>query len=102
GHITLAPVGERGAAGAARGTALVHYFDSSALAKLILAEAESAALIDHMRGVRNAIASELSKAELMRAVGRVAPDRVPLVSGLFKQIDVIPVTSSILTAAGQL
>lgn len=80
----------------------MHYLDTSALAKLILVEAESDVLVEHVRGVERVITSELAKAELVRAVSRVEPERLPLVTELFTRVDVIPVSSNILTASGHL
>lgn len=44
------------------------YLDSSALVKLVVAEAESGALLDHLRGHRERVSCALARVEVPRAV----------------------------------
>lgn len=80
----------------------MHFFDSSALTKLVLDEAESPAVTACVKNASVVVASDLARAELARAVLRGSVDRLPRVADLFKQLHVIPVSSGILTAAGRL
>ncbi len=50
------------------------FLDSSAIVKLVLAEPESQALIDFLDGQQQVEASELSIAEVGRAVRRIDPE----------------------------
>jgi uncharacterized protein len=50
------------------------YLDSSALVKLVLPEAESAALIAHLRSWSAHVTSELATVEVMRAARRASMD----------------------------
>jgi predicted nucleic acid-binding protein len=80
----------------------VHYFDSSALAKLVLEEPESEALQRYEQGVRKTVSSGLARTELARAVARVEPSRSHRVTGLIRRIDLVPVSGAVLTDAGRL
>ncbi|MBX3093028.1 MAG: type II toxin-antitoxin system VapC family toxin [Cryobacterium sp.] len=80
----------------------MHFFDSSALAKLILDEAESPAIAAYLTKTATIVASDLARAELTRAVRRSAVDRLPRVTALFERLHLVPVTGSILTSAGRL
>lgn len=55
---------------------MIFYADTSALAKLVVAEAETAALRSWIRSDDpDLVSSDLARTELMRAVRRAAPDR---------------------------
>lgn len=56
---------------------MAHYLDTSALAKLVVAEPETATLRAWLgEADRTPVASDLARTELIRAVRRVAPDHV--------------------------
>lgn len=79
----------------------MHYFDSSALVKLVLTEPESTALLEYGRTVRTTVASELVRTELARAVTRVDPSQSPRVTELIRRINLIPATGSVLGDAAR-
>lgn len=80
----------------------MHYFDSSALAKLVLEEPESEALQHYEKGVHKTVSSGLARTELARAVARVEPSRSHRVTDLIRRIDLVPVSGAVLTDAGRL
>lgn len=80
----------------------MHYFDSSALVKLLLEEPESEALQRYEQQVRTTVSSGLVRTELARAVARTEPSRSHRVTELVRRIDLIPVSSAVLTDAGRL
>ena len=56
---------------------VAHYLDTSALVKLVVSEAETAALRAWMgEAERTPVSCDLARTELLRAVRRAAPDRV--------------------------
>lgn len=80
------------------------YFDTSALAKLVVKETESAALIQWLgeRTEQLKVSSTLSRAELPRAVrrgGDIAYLRAQMILGDLVQV---PLTPDLLDAAGSL
>jgi predicted nucleic acid-binding protein len=82
---------------------VVHYLDPSALAKLVVAEAETSALrtwLAREDGVP--VSSDLARAELMRAVRRVAPDRLVRAREVLDSVTLIEVTTEIFEGAGRL
>lgn len=70
------------------------YLDASAIVKLVVAEAETAALERELAGRRALLTSRLSATEVLRAVRRVAPRRVLQhaedVLGSFVLMDITP------------
>lgn len=55
---------------------MAHYLDTSAMAKLVVAERESSALMAWLGAEeRDPVTSDLARTELMRLVRRTAPDR---------------------------
>lgn len=79
------------------------YFDTSALAKLVVAEAETPALRDWIAVERrDAVACDLVRTELMRAVRRIAPDRSLMARQVLEAVSLIRVTPRIFDAAGRL
>lgn len=80
----------------------MHYFDSSALVKLMLDEPESGALQRYEQGVRKAVASALVRTELARAVARTDPSQSHRVSELVRRINLVPVSTAVLSEAGRL
>lgn len=76
------------------------YADTSALVKLILPEVESEALADWRKTMEvRIVTSELTRAELMRAVRRIAPQASPSVTELFETIAFISLDYSVYDEA---
>jgi predicted nucleic acid-binding protein len=79
------------------------YYDTSALAKLIMAEAETAAFqawaAVHAQG---AVTSAITSTELERAVRREAPERLSAVATVLSALHRLAVSSEILARAGEL
>lgn len=76
-------------------------FDSSALAKLVIAEAETAALHAWLAD-RHSVAwtaSALCGVEVVRAVARSSPAAVPAARVLLSGLDLVPVSQTVLDAA---
>jgi len=79
------------------------YIDTSALVKLVLAEPETRALTAWLTTEhRNFVACDLARTELLRAVGRSAPDRILQARAVLASITLIDVTTSIFEEAGRL
>ncbi len=74
------------------------YCDTSALVKLVVAEAESAVMTDFVRSHGRLASSELAITELYRAV----PQAAPAVDQLLEGLSLIPVARAVLLAAGRL
>lgn len=82
---------------------MAFYIDTSALAKLVVAEAESEPLKDWVeREQRDLIACDLVRTELQRAVRRVAPDRATRSRAVLDSITLTAVTPAIFEEAGRL
>jgi predicted nucleic acid-binding protein len=80
-----------------------HYVDTSALAKLVVAEDETPALRRWIARHQPAlVASDLARTELARAVRRVAPDRMVRVRKVLDSITLMEVTAAIFEAAARL
>ena len=76
------------------------YLDSSALVKLVLREAESAALRAWLGSVEvNRTTSELAHVEVLRACRRISEQSVPRAKLLLAGLDLIPTTQGLLEAA---
>lgn len=80
-----------------------HYLDTSAAVKLVAAEPATDALRRwiHESGAQ-LVASELVRTELLRAVRRRAPDRLPAARLLLDAVHVAEVTTADLARAGVL
>ena len=77
--------------------------DTSALVKLVVAEAGPAALRDWCSATgRELVASDLVRTELFRAVRRVAPDRVVRAREVLDAMILIEIASATFEAAGRL
>lgn len=76
------------------------YLDSSAFLKLVLAEAESVALIRWLEAWPERASSRLLRLEALRAVRRHRPDAVDEVRRLLVAIDLISVSDDLIEAAG--
>lgn len=82
---------------------MAFYLDTSALAKLVVAEPETDALRRWLAHTpRSPIACDLVRTELMRAVCRVAPDRAGRAKEVLDTIVLSEVTSRIFDMAGRL
>lgn len=82
---------------------MAHYLDTSALVKLVVAERETPALRAWLgEKDRDYVSSDLTRAELMRAVRRAAPDRLVQVRGVLDSVTLLEVTSHIFEEAGRL
>lgn len=82
---------------------MAFYIDTSALAKLVVAEAESEPLKNWVeREQRDLIACDLVRTELQRAVRRVAPDRATWARAVLNSITLTAVTPAIFEEAGRL
>jgi len=66
-----------------------------------VAEPETAALIDALRG-QVAVASELVRTELRRAVLRAAPDRIAGAEAVLARLTLVRLDRELLDAAGRL
>ncbi|MBN8869447.1 MAG: type II toxin-antitoxin system VapC family toxin [Solirubrobacterales bacterium] len=79
------------------------YADTSALAKLFLREAEGPALEVYLDSNElTLVSSQLSEVELVRAVSRVDVGKVSRARDLLASIVLLPITSSVRKAAGDL
>ncbi|WP_367136446.1 type II toxin-antitoxin system VapC family toxin [Saccharothrix sp. HUAS TT1] len=80
------------------------YLDTSALAKLVRAEAETSALrewLDDRVGVR-LITSTLARVELVRAVRAEGDAAIRQAASILVELDQLPMTTDLLDAAGAL
>ncbi|TQM83415.1 hypothetical protein FHX81_5838 [Saccharothrix saharensis] len=79
------------------------YFDSSALVKLVRAEAESAALHDWLGSSTAPVASSaLARTEVLRAVRRDSTRLADKARRVLSGVDMIPMTFDLLGEAGTL
>ncbi len=82
---------------------MAHYIDTSALAKLVVAEPETAALRSWFRERdRDPVSCDLTRTELLRAVRRIAPDRVVRAREVLDSVTLMTLTTSIFEQAGRL
>lgn len=82
---------------------MAYYIDTSALVKLVVAEAETAPLTSWIAADGAAICScDLARTELLRAVRRVAPDRAVRARDVLDTITLISMSTATFEAAGQL
>lgn len=79
------------------------YLDTSAVVKLVVAEAETLALRTWLdQAERNPVACDLVRTETMRAVRRAAPDRAVYAQAVLAAISLLDVTTTIFEQAGRL
>lgn len=81
------------------------YLDTSALVKLVVLEAESAALRQYLSAFPDdtKFASALARAELIRAVARQgSPDSIAHARRVLARLDLIPLTNRLLDSAASL
>ncbi len=82
---------------------MAYYIDTSALTKLVVADAETVGLRAWFaERDRDPVSCDLARTELMRAVRRVAPDRVVRAREVLDSVALITLTTEILEAAGRL
>jgi predicted nucleic acid-binding protein len=82
---------------------VAHYLDTSALVKLVIDEAESAALVDWLSSVdREPVTSDLARTELVRAVRRWAPEQAVAATQVLEAVTVIALATSTFDAAARL
>jgi hypothetical protein len=77
------------------------YLDSSAFVKIVVQEAESAALRTYLaaNGSRR-VSSALLRAEVLRAVRHLGPDALAAVREGLRRVDLVAIDDRILDAAG--
>ena len=75
------------------------YLDSSALVKLIVREAESAALADHLQRRPQRVSCALARAEVVRAVGAHGRESVTRARRLLERIGLLRLDDALLDAA---
>lgn len=79
------------------------YIDTSALAKLVVAEEETPALMAWFaKNERDPVSSDLARTELLRTVRRVAPDQVVRARDVLEAVTLIQVTTAMFEQAGLL
>ena len=80
----------------------MHYFDSSALVKLVLDERETDALRAYERQVVRIVSSELVRTEVARAVARITDSGNGRVAEILQAVQLVPLSTSLLNEAGRL
>jgi predicted nucleic acid-binding protein len=82
---------------------LAFYLDTSALAKLVVAEVETTALREWLaERDRDPVSCDLARTELLRTVRRVAPDRVVRAREVLDSVTLLEVTTATFEDAGRL
>lgn len=82
---------------------MAHYIDTSALAKLVIAEPETAALQAWFaQRERNPVSCDLTRTELLRSVRRAAPDNLVRAREVLDSVTLIEVTTAMFEEAGRL
>jgi hypothetical protein len=82
---------------------VAHYLDTSALAKLVVAEPETPALQRWLsERDRDPVSCDLARTELFRAVRRVAPDRVSRARDVLDSITLLALPSALFEDAARL
>ncbi len=80
-----------------------HYVDTSALVKLVVAEAETPALVEWLRICdRHPVSCDLARTELLRTVRRAEPRRVVQARAVLDSLTLTKVSTSTFEAAGRL
>lgn len=79
---------------------MAYYLDTSALTKLVVAEAESEALQAWLASVDwPLVSSDLARTELLRAVRRAEPDRMVQARAVLDVLVLLQVTTDVFEAA---
>ena len=82
---------------------MAHYIDTSALAKLVLAEPETPALQAWFADVdRQPVSCDLARTELLRTVRRSAPDHLVRARAVLDSVTLLDVSTAIFDHAGLL
>lgn len=82
---------------------MAYYIDTSALVKLVVAEAETDALRSWVDAESpTLVSSDLARAELLRAVRRTAADRVVQARTVLDSITLVALATATFEAAGRL
>jgi hypothetical protein len=82
---------------------VAYYLDTSALVKLVVAEAETAALRTWLGATdRSPVSCDLARTELLRAARRAVPDRVIRAREVLDSITLVEVTTQTFEAAARL
>jgi len=82
---------------------VAYYIDTSALTKLVVAEAETAALRAWLaERDRDPVSCDLTRTDLLRAVRRVAPDRVVRAREVLDSVTLFALTTANYEEAGRL
>ncbi len=82
---------------------MAFYIDTSALVKLVVAEAETTALRSWLTDVdRDLVSCDLVRTELMRAVRRIVPDRALQARAVLDSVTLVEVGPSVFEEAGRL
>lgn len=82
---------------------MAHYIDTSALVKLVVAEAETEALREWIDAERpRLVTSDLARTELLRAVRRAAPDRAVRAREVLDSITLVTLATETFEAAAHL
>lgn len=81
---------------------MAHYLDTSALTKLVVAEAETMALRAWLKKAREPVSCDLARTELIRAVRRSAPDRMLQARAVLDSLTLIEVSPATFEQAGRL
>lgn len=82
---------------------MAFYLDTSALMKLVVAEPETEALRAWLAAAdREPVSCDLARTELMRAVRRLAPDRVVRAREVLDAVTLLQVTTADFEEAGRL
>ncbi len=81
---------------------MAFYLDTSALVKLVVAEAETAALQAWLKvGDRAPVSCDLARTELIRAVRRAVPERLVRARTVLDGLTLIQVSTAIFEQAGR-
>ena len=81
----------------------MHYLDTSALVKLVIEEAETAALFDWLNDDdRRVVTSDLARTELLRAVRRVSPGHAAAARNVLRACGTIALSADICDRAALL
>ncbi len=79
------------------------YVDTSALVKLVVDEPETQALFGWLSSeLRQPVACDLARIELLRAVRRAAPDRMTQARAALETVTLTQVTTAVFEAAARL
>lgn len=82
---------------------MAHYLDTSALAKLVVAEPQTDALRTWLAAVpREPVSSDLARTELLRAVRRVAPGRLLRARQVLGAVTLVGVSTALFEEAARL